>query len=192
VRFDPESATFRNGFTDDAAAAADAARLGRVGVQVLNMSLGGYTEDGDPPPATSAVVRALAAKGVAVVAAAGNAATDVPFWPAAEDVVIGVAAVDRDGVRATFSNHGDWVDACSLGVGVRSTYVRGTLKLADGTQRVFKRTARWSGTSFAAPRVAGAIAALLAEGRASTGREAWELLKASAPKGPSGCGVFIS
>ena len=192
VRFDPESATFRNGFTDDAAAAADAARLGALGCQVLNLSLGGHTDDGQPPPAITAVVRALAKKGVAVVAAAGNSDTKTPFWPAADESVIGVAAVDRNGAKATFSNFGDWVDACSLGVGVRSTYVKGTLTLPGGEVRTFARTARWSGTSFAAPRVAGAIAALIASGKTSTGREAWDQLRAGAPAGPAGCGTFIA
>jgi hypothetical protein len=126
---------------------------------VVNLSLGCHTFDDRPSPVVARAVSALARRS-AVVACAGNHGSDRPFWPAALTEVIAVAALDGDG-RAWFSNYGSWVDACAPGVGVTSCFVR-----FDGPRpRVrgidpddFTGYATWSGTSFAAPAVAGAIA----------------------------------
>ncbi|NED51479.1 peptidase S8 and S53 subtilisin kexin sedolisin, partial [Micromonospora aurantiaca] len=67
-----------------------------------------------PSPVLRQAIAALG-RGTVVVACAGNAATDRPFWPAAMKPVIGVAALDGAD-RAWFSNHGWWVDACAQGV----------------------------------------------------------------------------
>ncbi|WP_165975528.1 S8 family peptidase [Actinomadura rubrisoli] len=125
------------------------------GADVVNISLGCHTFDDRPSPVLSQALAALGRRTV-VVACAGNAATDRPFWPAALKQVIGVAALDGDD-RAPFSNYGWWVDACAPGVDVASSYVR----FADARTR-FDGYATWSGTSFAAPAVAGRIAGLAA------------------------------
>jgi subtilisin family serine protease len=127
---------------------------------VVNISLGCHTYDDRPSPVLAQAVAALG-RGTVVVACAGNAATDRPFWPAAMKPVIGVAALDGD-ERAWFSNHGWWVDACAQGVGVASTFVRFDGQVAGGADR-FDGFATWSGTSFATPVVAGRIAGLAAE-----------------------------
>jgi subtilisin family serine protease len=138
---------------------------------VLNLSLGGYTEDDRAPLALAAALRALGRETV-VVAAAGNNNSDRPFWPAAFKHVIAVAALDTtvDPPRpAAFSNHGWWVDVCAPGVDLHSTYVRGAWQLDDSAPvEEFTGWARWSGTSFAAPQ----IAATIASGVASSGRPA--------------------
>ncbi|WP_157430606.1 S8 family peptidase [Actinomadura macra] len=121
-----------------------------AGADVVNLSLGCHTFDDRPSPVLARTVAALARRTV-VVACAGNAATDRPFWPAALKPVIGVAALDGDD-RAAFSNYGWWVDACAQGVDVASSYVT-----FDG-RTDFEGYATWSGTSFAAPAVAGRIA----------------------------------
>lgn len=130
---------------------------------VVNISLGCHTWDDRPSPLLAQAIAALGRRTV-VVACAGNAATDRPFWPAAMKPVIGVAALDG-GDRAWFSNYGWWVDACAQGVDVASTFVRfdGTRPPADGADPdLFRGYATWSGTSFAAPAVAGRIAGLAA------------------------------
>ncbi|HEU5160707.1 MAG TPA: S8 family serine peptidase [Streptosporangiaceae bacterium] len=134
---------------------------GRGEADVVNLSLGCHTYDDRPSPL---VARAIAALGrtTVVVACAGNAATDRPFWPAALKTVIAVAALDG-GERAWFSNYGWWVDACAPGVGVASCFIRfdGPRPPAGGLDPdEFQGYATWSGTSFAAPAVAGAIAGL--------------------------------
>ncbi|MGP4023675.1 S8 family peptidase [Actinomadura sp. 3N407] len=130
---------------------------------VLNISLGCHTYDDRPSPVLARAVAALGRRTV-VVACAGNAAGDRPFWPAAMKPVIGVAALDG-GDRAWFSNYGWWVDACAEGVDVTSAFVRfdGTRPPVDGIDPDrFDGFATWSGTSFAAPVVAGRIAGLAA------------------------------
>jgi len=136
---------------------------------VLNLSFGLETADPDDVPlALDAALRALP-PGVVVVAAAGNAASGLPVWPAASDRVLGVAALTADGTPADWSNHGDWVDCAAVGEGVVSTFVVGRepREPVPGEQaETFPREgeqgrscALWTGTSFAAPQVAGWLAA---------------------------------
>jgi len=128
---------------------------------VVNLSLGCHSYDDRPSPVVAQAIAALGRRTV-VVACAGNAATDRPFWPAALKQVIAVAGLDGDD-RAWFSNYGWWVDACAPGVGVASCFIRfdGRRPRVNGLDLdAFQGYATWSGTSFAAPAVAGAIAGL--------------------------------
>jgi len=136
------------------------ARVNATGepLDVINMSLGGYTFDDEPSPL---IADALArfGKQTVIVTAAGNHGSNRLFWPAALRNCVSVAALDTGGERrAEFSNHGWWVDACAVGASVRGPFL--TDVTPDGLE--FAGFAEWSGTSFAAPRVAGAIAALAA------------------------------
>ena len=101
-----------------------------------------------------------------IVASAGNMGLDVPMYPAAMEEVIGVAALDPDGLtRAIWSNYGDWVDCSSVGVGIISTFVEGYEPHTENGVVVTEyfgpnSWALWSGTSFSAPQIAGAVAQL--------------------------------
>ncbi|MCW2903254.1 MAG: peptidase and in kexin sedolisin [Streptosporangiaceae bacterium] len=135
---------------------------GRAGI--VNVSAGCYTYDDRPSPVLARAVAGLSrGDGAVVVACAGNAASDRPFWPAALKQVIAVAALDGDD-RAWFSNYGWWVDACAPGVEVASCFVRfggprGSRQRVSGIDPdEFRGYATWSGTSFATPVVAGTIA----------------------------------
>ncbi len=86
-------------------------------------------------------------KGAVVVAAAGNENTGGPSYPAAYPNVIAVAATNEYDKRASFSNHGSWVDVAAPGVNILSTVPGGY-----GYR---------GGTSMAAPHVS-ALAGLLA------------------------------
>jgi subtilisin family serine protease len=128
---------------------------------VINLSLGGFSDDNREPIALTNAL-AKVSQTTAVIASAGNADVERPMWPAASERVIGVGAVERDGkTKARFSNFGKWVDACAVGVDVHSAYVRFHETGTDPNRHNedFKGFARWSGTSFAAPQVAGAVAA---------------------------------
>lgn len=80
-----------------------------------------------------------------VVAAAGNGQHDTPLYPASDPYVLAVGAVDADGSPAAFSNRANYVDVWAPGENIYSPY------LDEGY-------AWWSGTSFAAPFVAGQAA----------------------------------
>lgn len=111
------------------------------GAQVINMSMGAA----DTSYVLQTALDYATAFGVVVVAAAGNLDSTVPQYPAALPDVIGVAALDENRQKASFSSYGEWVDIAAPGVGIYSTYpVSGY--------------GWWSGTSMATPFVAGQVA----------------------------------
>lgn len=92
------------------------------------------------------------------VAAAGNQSTCRPYFPAALPDVIAVGGLSADG-KAWFTNFGGWVDACAPAVDVVSTFFNDFQEVLDGKDtRHYEKWARWSGTSFSAPKVAALIA----------------------------------
>ena len=112
---------------------------------VANMSLGG--------PASStldAAVQKVIADGVTVAIAAGNSNTNAcNTSPARVSAALTVGATDDTDHRAYFSNYGSCLDMFAPGVAILSDWPTGTHTL--------------SGTSMAAPHVAGAAAVLLSE-----------------------------
>lgn len=144
---------------DDASVAAAIERIGQrfersgASLDVVVCAFGAY---GDGPPPLADALATLPASCV-VVAAAGNDGTSRPFYPAALPGVVSVGAVDVDR-RAPFTNFGPWVDACAQGVDVVSTFFVDFDDVSPNQARRFEGWAAWSGTSFAAPAVAAAIA----------------------------------
>jgi len=139
---------------------------------IINLSLTGQTFHGGPPVGLRDVWRRLKSQRprIVVVASAGNAGVNHPFWPAAQPEVLSVGAVDRSSLLPAhprdFSNYGPWVDVYALGVDVVNAYTTGKLKYEDPAKPASARTATfthpfcsWSGTSFSAPLVTGRIAA---------------------------------
>jgi hypothetical protein len=148
-------------------------------VDVVNLSLGGYAHHDEPSPLVAESLRKFGSHTV-IVTAAGNNASDRPFWPAALKDCVAV------GAKATFSDRGWWVDASAPGVDIVGPFPQrrpnGEIELGF---------ARWSGTSFAAPHVAGAIAHL-ANSQKITARQAAEtLLNTANPDADPDFGVEI-
>jgi subtilisin family serine protease len=134
---------------------------------IVNLSLGTETADDEPPVALEMALQIIdeeareAGREAFVVAAAGNFGHTRPCYPAAFPTVTAVAAITQGMAPAEWSSRGTWVDMCTIGEGVRSTFVPGTESpAADSELEEFPHNAwaLWSGTSFAAPQVAAAIA----------------------------------
>ena len=140
-------------------------------IDIVVMSFGANLIDDEPGLFGEELLRVL---GDAVgVAAAGNQSTCRPYFPAALPDVIGVGGLAADG-KAWFTNFGGWVDACAPAVDVVSTFFTNFQETVDGKKaRKYEGWARWSGTSFSAPKVAALIAQEMYLHRGTAG-EAWK------------------
>jgi subtilisin family serine protease len=142
-------------------------------------------------PKIYAPLAELSRMGVAVVASAGNEATYRPMFPAAFTPypggfvpqfdgtctpLISVGALNPDGTVAMFSNAGDWVTCNRPGADLVSTFpqtfnaaetadmrvtVDGVVRSTIDPDDFSAGFGTWSGTSFAAPILAGELAQAL-------------------------------
>jgi Subtilase family len=136
---------------------------------VINLSLGCQTHDDLPPIAIQAALEVIGewereqGREVLIVAAAGNYGDMRPCWPAAFRRVVSVGGLGPDMRPVPWSSRGYWVTCSTIGQGLRSTYVQGRESpLLDPDPRNFGPDAWgvWSGTSFTAPQITGALARL--------------------------------
>ncbi len=119
---------------------------------IANMSIGGPIHDA----LNWAVARAVA-DGIVVVAAAGNENADAcGVSPASEPTAITVGSTTSTDARSSFSNYGPCLDIFAPGSSILSAWMTS----ATATNTI-------SGTSMAAPHVAGAAAVLLSIGYTS-------------------------
>ena len=128
------------------------------GARVVSLSLG----DKNSAKVLEDAVKYAIAKDVLVVAASGNdGQNDLSIYPAMLPGVLAVGSTDKKDLRSTFSNAAKWVSLSAPGTGIYSTFPVGLSKWTYGYA---------SGTSMAAPHVAG-VAALV--------RDRYPLLKAA-------------
>jgi thermitase len=108
---------------------------------IINLSLGGYSNSVIEERLIEKMYRE---KGIVFVAAAGNNNTSSRFFPASNSHVISVGSIDdATKTKSSFSNYGSWVDISAAGTNIKGLY-GSTVSVG-------------SGTSYAAPRVAGII-----------------------------------
>jgi subtilisin family serine protease len=164
-------------FTDAAEAAAIRYAVAH-GARIINLSVGGTTTS----KTERAAIRFAIARGALVIAAAGNehGLGDPVEYPAALLQPVGsngaggqglvVAASSPDGARASFSNTGSWISLAAPGVGVYGALLH-------------HRYGYGSGTSFAAPQVAGAAALVWAAAPSLTAQQVAGILEQTARGG---------
>ncbi|KAI0160983.1 oryzin precursor [Hypoxylon sp. FL1284] len=125
----------------------DATEKSRMGKAVVNISLGALRI---LSASINTAARAAVDAGMFLAVAAGNDNMDASqYAPASEPSVCTVGATNSADARAPFSNYGASVDVFAPGVDVTSTWNNGS-------------TSTISGTSMAAPHIAGLGAYLLA------------------------------
>jgi len=135
-----------------------------LGVDIFHLTIAAPTRQDLPLVTFEAWLKLLRQyKGVVVVVAAGNSGSRRPYWPAAFSEVVSVGALAADWrSRASFSNHGGWVDVYAPGRDLINAYATGTYKCHvqpyTDQERQFYGMAKWSGTSFSTPIVTGLIA----------------------------------
>ncbi|HEY0637794.1 MAG TPA: S8 family peptidase [Pseudonocardiaceae bacterium] len=135
-----------SGTTAGVVAGVDWVTANSPGPSVANMSLGG----GAQPALDTAVANSIAS-GVTYAIASGNSNADAcGFSPARVATALTVNASDANDARASFSNWGTCTDLFAPGVGITSAWATGD----TATNTI-------SGTSMAAPHVAGAAALYL-------------------------------
>lgn len=142
-------------------------------VKVINLSLGGIDqESAQLPQLENKIQGARTIYGVNVVAAAGNGGGSVGY-PARFPTTFAIGGTDVGDAFCWFSNRGDGLDISTLGCDVELSMGGGALGLGRGT-------------SFAAPIMSGALAALRAYKPELTVDQAEQLVLTTARSAPAG------
>ena len=108
---------------------------------IINCSVAGV-KDRELEKAVKEAIEA----GIIIVASSGNSGDDKKYYPACYEGVITVGAMDKEGKRANFSTHNEFVDILAVGVDVPVAFRDGWI--TD------------SGTSYSAPYITGTLAIL--------------------------------
>jgi hypothetical protein len=158
-----------DGFASDFAVAAAILQAHDDGAEVINLSLGSRTVDDQPPPLMQQAVETVrtdSGGATVIVAAAGNYGDASTVFPAALTGVEAVAGLTAELGPTDWSSHGTDVRFSTVGEGIHSVYPQGVESpVFDPEPDTFgpNAAALWSGTSFAAPQIAGAIARIASE-----------------------------
>ncbi|MEJ6952211.1 S8 family peptidase [Natronospora cellulosivora (SeqCode)] len=132
---------------------------------IVNISLAFYNYDS----VHHELIKKLEELGVGVIAAAGNDNSSIPIYPAGFEETIAVASAARRG-KAEYSNYGEYIDIAANG-NIRFSFLNynyGSMTFGNYSS---------SGTSLAAPRVAGLLASVLAYDDKISVEQGMELIK---------------
>jgi serine protease len=151
--------------------------------KVINMSLGGGGACGTT---TQNAINSARSRGTVVIVAAGNENQNASNSnPANCAGVVAVAATNRNGARAPYSNYGTVVDVAAPG-GDANGYILSTLNAGTSSPGA-DNYAGYQGTSMATPHVAGVAALMLARNGALTPDDIEAKLKSTARAFPGTC-----
>ena len=161
--------------------------------RVINMSLGG---GGACDTTTQNAINSARSRGTVVIVAAGNENTNASGSnPANCAGVVTVAATNRSGGRAYYSNYGTVVDVAAPGGDVRTSGGGILSTLNSGTTTPGADSyAFYQGTSMATPHVAGVAALMLSKTPSMTPDQVESTLKSTSrafPAACSGCGAGL-
>jgi serine protease len=154
--------------------------------KVLNLSLGG---SGACSGTQQTAINQIVAAGSTIVVAAGNSNTNVSgFNPANCNNVITVAATNRNGNRASYSNYGSLVEVSAPGgeTFISSNGVLSTLDTGTTTPNNSHSYAYYQGTSMATPHVAGVASLIVGLRPGYTPAQVQSLLQTTARSFPGG------
>ncbi len=181
--------SYDGGYTSDIVAGITWASGGTVSgvpanatpADVINLSLGGV---GSCTSSWQTAIDAAVARGATVVVSAGNSSLDASnFVPANCTDVITVASSTSTGALSSFSNYGSTVEITAPGSGIWSTMNSGSTTPSSATYTSY------SGTSMAAPHVAGVAALLRAKFPTITPSEIASVLEGTAQPFPTTGGL---
>ncbi|HEV2293139.1 MAG TPA: S8 family serine peptidase [Tepidisphaeraceae bacterium] len=131
------------------------ARRKSLGITIVNISFGyGTFADAEVSPIFGDELKTLKSAGVFTVASSGNNGVSNPAgiqYPAADPSVYSVGAIDEFGTVAEFTERSEDLDLLAPGADIATT----ALNDRDATTSDFRFA---SGTSYAAPFVAGTVA----------------------------------
>ncbi|MFG2777074.1 S8 family serine peptidase [Streptomyces prunicolor] len=155
--------------------------------KVINMSLGG---DGACTSATQSAITAAVNRGTTVVVAAGNDNDNVAnHSPGNCAGVISVAATNRAGAKASYSNYGSAVDISAPGGQTSTGTANGIYStLNSGTKTPSTESyAYYQGTSMATPHIAGLVALMKSANSSLTPAGIESAIKTNARALPGSC-----
>lgn len=155
------------------------------GAKVINMS---FTGAGNSTAKQDAIDYAWN-KGAVLVAAAGNNSDTNKAYPAANNRVIAVAAIDNNDQIASFSNYGTWVDVAAPGKAIYSSLPTHAYNMQLNSPGLLLNYDYLNGTSMASPMVSGVVALIWTSSYGTSNAEVVQRLYSTADK-ISGTGIY--
>jgi len=148
--------------------------------KILGLAAATMELKAEPKRGLAGGVREAFARGIVLVAAAGNRGLrSRPVYPAALDEVIAVSAMSDDGSFYPPGNRGEYIDVAAPGVEILSTLPGDAFRRADGT-------------SYAAAHVTGVVALLLGKRPKAPPKRIQDVLEAtSTDLGASGKDIIF-
>jgi subtilisin family serine protease len=137
------------------------------GADVVNMSLGTYTEN----QTLGEAVKYALDKNVVCIATMGNDNTEKKRYPAAYPGMIAVGSTDENDKKSSFSNFGPWMTVSAPGSNILSTL---PTYMSNGGY------GKMSGTSMAAPLVTGLAALVRSQHQNMAPKDVAKILQDSA------------